>query len=74
MSHSPPHAAVPNPVDCAFSWLVEKAVDTVGSLAVLARKAHKMIFRPFHFSAVAQCSLKNDRDVQLQDIRALIAH
>jgi len=56
-----------------FSWLPSAATALAGSLPVLMQKEEKMIFRPFHFSAVGRYSLKKDRDLQIEDMRKLIA-
>jgi hypothetical protein len=55
-----------------FAWLPRVAATMVGSLPVLAQKDDRIIFRPFHFSAVGRYSLKKDRDLQMQDMRKLI--
>ncbi len=55
-----------------FSWLPEKPVTHDGSLPVLFRSEHKVVFSPYHFSCVGRGCLKKDRDLQIQDIGKLI--
>jgi len=55
-----------------FSWLPAKPISHEGSLPVLFRSDHKVVFAPFHFSCVGKNCLKKDRDLQIRDIGKLI--